>query len=1846
MKQLPNFRRWKYRILSLLSIIVLGATNSYADTYTDNCIKYEKDGFTYFIFFESTEPHAWIGKIPNQETVTFPATVTYEGKTYPITQLGGRVYCKSKPYSDNNNHYFIDGDQVKNLYFTNICKYYTYYSSGLSLNKETVTCHVPDSLYSKAIVNLSKSKIISANGMYALPSSLFPAGYSDGRPTFKSFYDVNLDGKLDAIGIAYLDGKYYNMIANTNGEVLQKVSSDFQGATSFISLDNTGMIYGLYQSTYSQWPSTIRPCNDLSKIINLPYSGLIGDLNNDGLADIVDIPSSQKDYISFDAYIRQKDGSYLKQVLEITTDTTDLKNWVLSNYTPSGSGIGSLGDGMFVKSKEHSFDNSWGEDGNTTKSKASTRSIASDADGIGSNWKGIAYDYIKDMNGDGLQDIVTSSYIYYNLGNNKFFRSAHVGNIYPADINGDGITDYVDFGNGKVNLYISNADGSIGTGKTLFENNALQNVFFGDFDKDGDVDILFFIPTDDVTYLVFYRNDGNGSFKRKETYIDGKYSSLICKDFDGDGLYEVAANQDANEFLIKCDLKKVEATVTPIETPNESTPYNSSYGYTGLLTIGDFNNDGITEYAYPTTASSSSTQAPSYSFGTIPAVQKNTCPNKMTKPSVSFNAETGKLKITWDKGSDAQTSACDLMYELRIGTQPGKGDILYANSLSDGRRRTLLDSNMGKAQSYLLDASRLDFGKYYISVQAIDAGGLGGAWSDETVYDHKLITPIMETVSPITTTADTLQVSVRNAKADAKYTWYVEQGSIIEQSTNGDVAKIQFHGAGKLNLYVQMSYNNNTYKSTEKVIEVSPFKKGENYISSRNNYYTLLDVNQDGVPEIYDSYKNKNGLFNVDKDGNRTSIRKSYNSDLSGYMTPYDFNNDGYPDFMLNRSSNNMYINSGEQDNEFEYSSDDLARFHYGDIIDYNNDGRYDISEGDKYYYYQHQGPSKFFSWMRDFNENGGHYGFWDVNRDGAWDIYRDKNGYRRYRVFIKQPNANADIKYEEKQFIPDNMTQDYLYLHAVEDLNNDGYPDYILHNRERDEYIVIKGKPMDEWPCTEKVMQFSDSYKLGMDFDNNGYKDFYSKEDFLLVQPDFKYIKVSRSGYTSSYNSYDPDDFKETTWQPLTKDSYPNGLLSTIKNEAPAAPTNVRAYMTENGLQLTWDDAKDDHTPWAQMRYNVSVKYKNKKVGEEDAFLVSPLNGLNDEATICSNVYYRKATKMLIPTSVLTSGKTYEVQIQAIDLMGAHSPMSKPIEVTVNTEGYIKVAHKYVKTNQTCDIEFAGTQASTYKLDANDAVFKDKGNGKYTVSWSEAGTKNITMTVDGKVFNTVVTVISEEDLHLNFPAKVLRNAPITIEVPEIFFSQDVKNTTIMGTYKYDYNPNKKPRTATFTFNTAGINEVSAGINYEGDNDSWIIYNTNVNVVDEEMPTPQITGVVAVGNNYQVRWDTNMPSVINRVEISRETNQLNQFEILDTIAVNAGIYTDLQSNTQVQSQRYRIRLLANNNLQVSEYSEIHKPMHVMIYNGANKGYHLVWNAYEGMEVESYRILRGTSANDVKQIAQVAGSQQSYTDITTQSGTYYYAVAFTPVSVNAQSAKAARSSANINVLSNVISTVEAKDMVEGSSIQIRVLEGITSMNYPTNELHLMATILPINATCTNVTWSIVQGENIAQISQNGLLTAKDGEGTVIVRATATDGSGVFGEISINCRCMTYATSIDLICPTTTMKVGEQIKLTTQFTPSYAYNRISWSSNNPYVAKVDDKGVVTAVGAGSVTITATTNDGQYLFAKAYLTVTAATAIREIDSSDNTTVIYYDLEGRKIQTPVKGHLYITNKGKKVVF
>ena len=1674
----------------------------------------------------------------------------------------------------------------------------------------------------------------SDNGLYSLPSNVHP---TSGEITHNNYYDVNGDGIMEVIGTSSNNGNYLHLVSTPTGNVLQSISNkEYRELKKFIKLDNTEAVYAYTgNATYGD-VHYIAPWNKLAQTTAISAGECVfGDLNGDGLIDHI----NWNDYNSFDskknvinAYIRKADGTYEQQQLAITDDANELTTIAFGNYTP-GSRLPSLSDGMFVKTGERVYIDETEE--TDVKMSSPMKSVASDSEGYDSADK----IYFKDMNGDGLQDIVTQKYVFYNLGNNRFFRSAHVGKIFSADVNGDGINDYVDFGAGKVTLYLTKADGSLGDGKELFENSAMQNAFFGDFDRDGDVDLLFFIPNNDITYIVFYRNDGNGEFKRKETYIDGKYTSYTCKDYDGDGLYEIIAsladdNYGTYDYLLKCDLKKVEVTVTALDEPNKPKNHSKNDKYANIV-VGDFNNDGFTEYGYNTSG---------FVYGPIPNAKKNTAPSKMQKPQAQFFADANKLRITWQRGSDAQTSACDLTYELRIGTQPGKGDILYANSLADGRRRNLFGGNMGMALSYMFDAERLDAGKYYISVQAIDAGGLGGAWSDECVYEHKQTAPSIAQLPVNITAADTLQLRVNNPRSDAKYSWNVENGTIISQSNNGSTAQAILHAAGNLKVSVAMELGGQTYKSKEKTLSVLPFAEIFDSTDLDFRFQNVFDANQDGLPEIYNAFGISNPIYNFNSKGEKTEIKKSFNSDLTNNMVPFDYNYDGYPDFFLARSSKNVYLNSGEQDNDFEYTTDagvysSPSYLANKPILDYNNDGKFDFVG---YLNTTKASDTSLKSTELNFGYKNNKIG--DFNRDGYWDLVSDD--YREINVYMKTVSSNVANDYEKKLAVKINNYNKYNYLKDIADLNNDGYPDFLIENKNY-EYVIIKGKPVDQWPCDEVVMTIHSSHPLMVsnDLDNNGFVDLvtpsvgYDLTKYIyLIQPDFKYAKVN--------NPYGTDIISDNLlWQPLFPGDYANGLKSNIKNEAPAVPENLRVGITDKGMLLKWDDAKDDRTPAAQMRYNVSVKYKNKKVGEKNAFLISPLNGLADEATICSNVYYRRATQMYIPLDVLKSGESYEVQVQAIDLMGAHSPMTKPVEIKVNTNGYLSAAHEMVAKGETCNVQFVGTQPSNYTIKAGiDATINDKGNGKLSISWSTSGEKNIDMIADGCTFSTIVKVYAPEDFALAIPSKVMKDTPISVKRPKTMFDNDISYFNVKGVTKSQTTNDG----FILTLGDAGYNEVVSSVGFNDGSECTFVNKTTV--TEETMPDANITGVLADGNHYRVNWNTSVPQMVDRVEILRETNRYNEFEVVATMPVSQGSWLDTTSDNRIQTQRYRIRLLANNNIQTSTFSETHKPLHVTIYKSATKGYSLVWNAYEGMDIESYRILRGTSTDNLTQIAEVAGSLQNYSDISAPAGTCLYAIAYVPASTQqlAESCAMRSNTSNAYMLSNAVSTTEATEAVAATSIEIGILEKYDSKTIYNGDcrFHLTATMLPTNASLSGVKWSIVSGDNIAHLSSDGVLTSKGLDwGDVVVRAEATDGSGLYSEKKIFIKGTYHYEDIDLYMPKTTIEVGEKMQLTRVAYPSYLKaSSILVNATNNCIYIDHDNYVVTGVEPGSGIIALTTRDGSNISKQITLKVVQPSGIEQISTATSNTTRYYNLEGVRVQSLQKGHIYITDKGKKI--
>ena len=144
--------------------------------------------------------------------------------------------------------------------------------------------------------------------------------------------------------------------------------------------------------------------------------------------------------------------------------------------------------------------------------------------------------------------------------------------------------------------------------------------------------------------------------------------------------------------------------------------------------------------------------------------------------------------------------------------------------------------------------------------------------------------------------------------------------------------------------------------------------------------------------------------------------------------------------------------------------------------------------------------------------------------------------------------------------------------------------------------------------------------------------------------------------------------------------------------------------------------------------------------------------------------------------------------------------------------------------------------------------------------------------------------------------------------------------------------------------------------------------------------------------------------------------------------------------------------------------------------------------------------------------------------------------------------------------------------------------------PGETVKIHAKVTPSNADHPELIWSS-SNPSAASVDESGMVTAK-AAGVAVIRAQASDGSGVYGEIAITVKA-TAPVKVEHIILTagkTELTVGETMKIEAKVTPEQAENRLlDWSSSNPSAASVDESGTVTAKAAGMAVIRAQAADG---------------------------------------------------------
>ena len=173
-------------------------------------------------------------------------------------------------------------------------------------------------------------------------------------------------------------------------------------------------------------------------------------------------------------------------------------------------------------------------------------------------------------------------------------------------------------------------------------------------------------------------------------------------------------------------------------------------------------------------------------------------------------------------------------------------------------------------------------------------------------------------------------------------------------------------------------------------------------------------------------------------------------------------------------------------------------------------------------------------------------------------------------------------------------------------------------------------------------------------------------------------------------------------------------------------------------------------------------------------------------------------------------------------------------------------------------------------------------------------------------------------------------------------------------------------------------------------------------------------------------------------------------------------------------------------------------------------------------------------------------------------------------------------------------------------------GVTTINTDNGTLRLLASIKPSNASNISVTWSLVSGNGHAELSKEGIITART-NGKIVVRATANDGSKIFGEVEITiANQIVTVSSIKVKVKTkssTTTTVNGELALIAEILPEDATEKnVSWSIiNGTGSAVISADGILKGVAPGEVIVVATSLDGSGVIGELAITINLVESIK---------------------------------------
>lgn len=1352
--------------------------------------------------------------------------------------------------------------------------------------------------------------------------------------------------------------------------------------------------------------------------------------------------------------------------------------------------------------------------------------------------KGVKFES-HDINNDGLPDIVDYVHgkIYYNIGENRYATTDFGGQMIVRDLNGDGIEDFIiaDDASKTITSHIQIPEGGI-TEKTLLSGYYIAgDIYAADFNADGLVDVLIPIKTDTgynsaCTFVLILENKGNGTFKRHECPLTEKCTVFDMRDLDNDGVYELwLTPQSSSTTVQQFPISNFKLAATP-------TSYEASNG----ISIS-FSEKGPAIFPDVTDPSRNMLYIDRRGISFDPSA--NTVPKAPARPDIFYEPSTGMLKVSWQPTTDKETPAADLTYSLRVGTAPDLDDIVTADALPDGRRRNLTGGNMGYGLQRKFDTKSWPDGKIYISVQAVDGANGGSPFSEYAVLEKREPCSgfLLSYEKPFAVNdVCTATLSIM-PKEGYTYQWDFAGARIISADESTQTYKIAFDTGGEKTVSLTVTADGYSSPTFSQTIDVHPgnIKQHELMLNGFNSDPEwAADIDEDGEYELY-----RSKFLESSKPGEYTPIQRLFNnhSSIGSFSTGVhtDINGDGHVDIY------NPYgtgaINMEEKDMEIVTDLFKLRDSDYESFMDLDNDGKLDFvyrlhpSE-----IYLNNGDYKTFSEYAPFTGNEYNWAaIWqDFNGDGLIDFATtsyDANNKLTLNIYENQGNYTF-----EKRTLATDISD--FYLIAIRDFDHNGTLDfYGTRTIARDTYsfsIIWDNGEGGETPIAGKMGDI-DSFLLVTDhrnicythdFDNNGYIDFYADapKDVQTERGIWGYIAYQLPGHKFEIKKYDHDandysfylQYASTYNYELfpANDGHRHLTSSEVTidtpNTRPEAPKNLRHSQTSRSIVLEWDPSADKETPAAGMRYNISIKHKGME--GEGAYLFSPCNGGKNGVPVPTHKPLLNSSRLTIPYASIPAG-TYEVKVQGVDLMHEASDFSEIYEMTVDEECNFDLPTSGV-VGYPVKVSVYASIATEPEWDGGEV--KSNYSGRYTIVWHTPGRKSVT--IGDKT--AYIQINPAPDATFTLPALCHRGDRVKFAAPN---ADKGKWEIRLNGKPYDWEPLSDTEDSRFA--TLEItDDDNAVLTFKVTNRYDVRHTLTEGIATEEhteitevvwnnAPTISLVDIDDTTGKHRISWQAPSASDTDIIGLNlyKETSVAGKYVLLEQMAPSVTSYIDLTSSPDAKASRYLMTYELTYG--ESDRSAAHTPIHVMINRGLGDSWNLIWTRYEGVTVDSYRILRGNSPESLAMINEVSGNITSFCDVNPPAGPLFYAVEIiNPASAAAPQKGASRAAAvgSYSRSNVVVATGDASvNLVE--RIEVFSVNGENTIDYSqTPTLDLQARVYPYNATLTSPNWIVVSGDDIATVDARGRVTATGrGNGQATVRACAIDGSGASGEFTV-------------------------------------------------------------------------------------------------------------------------------------